>query len=344
MKLKKQILRILRFGSFLLALFLLLKIFYPRNYNVPSFAGRAGTRSWNLRTGSRIGYTLIPARGHKKETPIIYLHGGPGGHITGGDIHVFEAIADSGYNIFLYDQIGSGASNRLSDIQEYTVERHMQDLKEIIVQINAPKVILVGQSWGAILATLFAATNPEKIEKIILACPGPIYPIRRDLENINAPDSIQLRKPFYSNAQGNKKANNIRTKFMAFFATKFGMKIATDQEADHFATILNYELNKSTVCDTANILPEDPGYGFYAGLMTFQSLIRMGDPRKSIQGLSVPVLVMKGECDNQPWGFTAEYLQLFKDAELSIIPNAGHFIAVEQPKLYVQCILGFLVN
>jgi pimeloyl-ACP methyl ester carboxylesterase len=35
---------------------------------------------------------------------------------------------------------------------------------------------------------------------------------------------------------------------------------------------------------------------------------------------------MKGECDNQKWGFTNEYLELFKNSELKIIPGAGHFI------------------
>ena len=51
---------------------------------------------------------------------------------------------------------------------------------------------------------------------------------------------------------------------------------------------------------------------------------------------------MKGQCDNQPWGFTNEYLELFKNHQLKIIPNAGHSISVEQPELYLKTIRVFL--
>ena len=201
---------------------------------------------------------------------------------------------------------------------------------------------MVGQSWGGILAALFAAGNADKIDKIIFTCPGPVYPIYQNLANVQPPDSIHLTKPFYTNAQGNKKANNIRTKAMAFFATRFGKKIASDKEADEFATYLNYEVDKSTVCDTSNILKEDAGSGFYSSVMTFSSLTKLPDRRPKMKQLTIPVLVMKGECDNQKWGFTNEYLELFKNSELKIIPGAGHFISVEQPQLYTKTILGFL--
>ena len=51
---------------------------------------------------------------------------------------------------------------------------------------------------------------------------------------------------------------------------------------------------------------------------------------------------MKGECDNQKWGFTNEYKELFQNSELVIIPNAGHFISVEQPELYSKTMQHFL--
>ncbi len=40
--------------------------------------------------------------------------------------------------------------------------------------------------------------------------------------------------------------------------------------------------------------------------------------------------------------FTNEYFELFKDSELKIIPNAGLFISVEKPQLYIKTILDFL--
>jgi proline iminopeptidase len=54
------------------------------------------------------------------------------------------------------------------------------------------------------------------------------------------------------------------------------------------------------------------------------------------------VLVMKGQCDNQKWGYTKEYLDLFPRGDLKIIPGAGHAIEVEQPGLYIRSIVDFL--
>jgi proline iminopeptidase len=230
----------LKIAACLLLIFLLIflfKIFYPRSYDVPQLHTRADEQYWNLSTGSRIGYVLIKAKNSSKTCPIIYLHGGPGGHINDSIIHDLLPLADSGYNVYLYDQIGSGQSARLNNIKDYTVDRNLKDLEEIIQKTGAQKVILIGQSWGAILATLFASDYADKIDKLILTSPGPIYPVNNNLANCKLPDSIDLQNPVYTNAQGNKLANNIRTKTMAFFATALGKKIATDAEADAFERI-----------------------------------------------------------------------------------------------------------
>jgi len=75
---------VLKFVGYLLIFSLivfLFKVFLPGTYNVQQLQKREGTKYWDLTTGSKIGYTLISAKGEKKPYPIIYLHGGPGGPI-----------------------------------------------------------------------------------------------------------------------------------------------------------------------------------------------------------------------------------------------------------------------
>lgn len=339
---KRNIIRVIKYTLLVFLVIFLYKIFWPRNYNIPPLQLRASTKYWNLSTGSKIGYTYIPGIGSKKNYPIIYLHGGPGGHISDRDIRVLSPLSQDGYDIFFYDQIGSGQSARIDNINEYTVDRHLKDLKEIISKVGAEKVILIGQSWGAILATLFTADNSAMVEKIILSSPGPIYPVMQELRNVTAPDSLHLKTAFYSNNQGNEKTNNLRIKTITFWATSFHKKLASDHEADDFATYLNFEVNKSTVCDTAKILKAEAGSGFYAAVMTFNSLVQIEDPRPKLKNSNIPSLILKGQCDNQKWGFTNEYLELFHNHQFAFIPGAGHFISVEQPKSYIKAIKEFL--
>ena len=129
---------------------------------------------------------------------------------------------------------------------------------------------------------------------------------------------------------------------MAYLATAFGIKLASDEEADQFSTFRNNEVNKSVVCDTTKFPPNSGGSGFYVLERTMLSLSDLEDPRLKIKAIQCPVLVMKGQCDNQKWGYTKEYLDLFPHSQLRIIPNAGHAIAFEQPELYLKVIREFL--
>jgi len=137
---KRKVFKIVGYLLLLSIFIFLFEIFYPRNYNVPRLHSRPNEQYWNLSSGSRIGYVLLKAKNNTKPYSIIFLHGGPGGHISDRNIHDFSPLTDSGYNVYLYDQIGSGESARLNDIKEYTVERHIKDLQEIIKKINAQKL------------------------------------------------------------------------------------------------------------------------------------------------------------------------------------------------------------
>lgn len=319
-------------------------VFIPKKYIVPLHQKRESTKYWNLPTGSEIAYTLIEAKGEKKTFPVIFLQGGPGGPIYDRNIETLKPLSEDVYDVYLYDQVGCGFSNRLDNIEEYTADRHKKDLQEIVGLVGSEKVILIGQSWGAILAVLFAADNQEKIEKIIFTSPGPILPVNNELAVLQAPDSLNLKKPTYSNAQANQQAQNLRMKFVSFLARNFGIKLASDKEADDFQTYLNSFLSKSTVCDTSISIKAEAGGGFYAQIMTVNSFKKMPNPRPKLQNSPIPVLVMKGQCDNQKWGFTNEYLEIFPNYQLKIIPGAGHSISIEQPELYINAIRKFCLN
>jgi proline iminopeptidase len=339
---KKTIFYFIKYLILLLLIILLFLIIIPRTYKVPQIPKHKNIQYWNLTTGSRIGYILVNAKGNRKPFPVIFLQGGPGGYITDNNIKILSQLSYDGYDVYLYDQIGSGQSARLENIKQYTAGRHKRDLEEIIKKTGADKVILIGQSWGAILAMLFIADNPDKVEKLILTGPGPIFPVRHELLNIEPPDSLHLREPLFTNSEANRKINNLRSKFVSFFARNFYLKLATDKEMDHFSTLLTNETNKSTVCDTLKAGKSLGGSGYYAQIMTMQSLSEVSDPRTKLKNSKIPLLLMRGQCDNQKWGYAVEYLELFPNHKFVVIPDAGHSIAVEQPALYLKIIRNFL--
>jgi proline iminopeptidase len=300
------------------------------------------TKYWKLETGSNIGYVYMEARAPKKPYPIIYLHGGPGANTTENIMKMLIPFSEAGYDVYAYDQIGSGSSTRLANLEEYTVTRHKSDLEAIIKKIEAEKVILIGQSWGSVLATFFVVDNPNKVEKIVMTGPGPIFPINTDLINLKAPDSLNIKEPKYSNQDGKKEIYTFRDKLIKWYACTFGNKLASDEEVDDFFTHLRTSLNRSAYFDSSLAKESAGGGGYYAHVMTYNSLLNVENPREKMKKLKLPILILKGQYDNQKWGLTQEYIELLPEAEMRIIPNAGHFIDIEQPELYYQEIVAFL--
>ncbi|MCB0821880.1 MAG: alpha/beta fold hydrolase [Bacteroidales bacterium] len=332
--------------TIILAFILILSwiFFIPNHYEVPAFVERPGTQYWELNTGSRIGYTKIESSSDIKGSPVIYLHGGPGGIIRDEVIEALRPLLQQGHDLYFYDQIGSGHSVRLDDISQYTVQRHKADLAEIIEVIHSEKVILIAHSWGCLLAINYIQDYPDKVEKMILEGPGPILPINKKLKFEVPPDSLNLRQPELSNAQGNQKAHNLRSRLFTKWAYLFKSKLASDREADNFFTYLNQELNKSTFYSADHAVEMPGGGGYYAHIMTVKSFNEVPDKRDMLKEIDIPVLILKGQCDNQPWGYTREYLDLLPNAKLRIIENSGHDLVNGNRAEYVKLVGEFILD
>ena len=112
------------------------------------------------------------AFGNSADPMVIVLHGGPGGDYR--YLLNCKAFANKNYYVVFYDQRGSGLSQRHPK-SVYNVQIMLDDLSAVIAHYRtAPdqKVFLLGQSWGAMLATAFINKYPTAINGAILAEPG----------------------------------------------------------------------------------------------------------------------------------------------------------------------------
>jgi proline iminopeptidase len=114
-----------------------------------------GQRWWELPTGSRLAWVRLPAQGPRRPTPVVFLHGGPGIADMAGDAASFGRLTGDGYDVFIYDQVGTGRSNRLEDPNRYTIAREVADLEAMRRRIGADRVVLIGHSWGGQVAASY---------------------------------------------------------------------------------------------------------------------------------------------------------------------------------------------
>ncbi|WP_173002955.1 alpha/beta fold hydrolase [Chitinophaga sp. SYP-B3965] len=97
--------------------------------------------------------------------PCIFVHGGPGGGFIS-----FEKMGGKNLELCLtmvyYDQRGSGSSKNATD---YSLNRMVQDIEELRLQLKLDKVYLLSHSFGGIIAYNYAKKYPEHVYGLILA-------------------------------------------------------------------------------------------------------------------------------------------------------------------------------
>ncbi len=104
--------------------------------------------------------------------PVVVLHGGPGAHhdyLLPG----FDGLA-AGRTLIYYDQRGGGRSAVPRDVPVGWKE-HVADLEALRSLWQLERMPLVGYSWGALLALLYAIHHPERVERLVLVSPAPTW-------------------------------------------------------------------------------------------------------------------------------------------------------------------------
>lgn len=116
----------------------------------------------------RVGYTLQAQQQGEGATVVIFESGFGQGASVWKDV-----IADLGgeCRCIAYARAGLGKSG--TDGKPKTIEAHLQDLGAVIDAL-APgqKVVLVGHSYGGLLATEFARRHPERLQGLVLVDPA----------------------------------------------------------------------------------------------------------------------------------------------------------------------------
>ena len=98
------------------------------------------------------------------------LHGGPGG--THDYLEPLLALADSGRRVILYDQVGNGRSEHLRDAppEFWTVELFKRELICLLETLGIEdRYLLLGQSWGGMLALEHALERPPGLIGMVVA-------------------------------------------------------------------------------------------------------------------------------------------------------------------------------
>ena len=112
------------------------------------------------------GYKLFyKSFGEPVKGTVLCLHGGPGA--THDYILPLADMAEAGYRVVFYDQLGCGNSEVPKNITLFTVEYAVEEVEAVRKTLGLGKVNLVGSSWGGMLTLAYALKYQKNLKSIV---------------------------------------------------------------------------------------------------------------------------------------------------------------------------------
>jgi len=263
-------------------------------------------------------------------SPVLLLSGGPG--LSSYQLSSLRDSLSQQYKCILFDQRGTGKSHTSPlDSTTINLKQSIEDMSSLLKELKIDRVIIIGHSWGAMLAVNFAIAHPTQINKLVLIGSGVLafsdFVIQQD--NIIARatraerEYIERLQDSISQAKSPSEAATYRKQF-----------------GKQFLRLISYDaMRVDSIFDEVSKSRTNPAMQF----LMIQDLKKMNYNVKSkIGSLNFPTLVICGRQD--PIGlFPSIYLkELNNKFNLVWVEKSGHFTWLENHESFYQELFKFL--
>jgi 3-oxoadipate enol-lactonase len=215
------------------------------------------------------------------------------------------------YRLLLYDCRGMWQSDHPPG--PYSMEQHADDLQALLETLGIERAHIGGISYGAELSMVFALKYPDMTRSLILS---------------SAASHVgRLLRAWMEIWIAAARARDPALFFQVTYPLNFSETWIADNQASLEAARARYEeLDLDAMVEL---------------LLSFSGL----DVTADLHKISAPALVMVGEKDIlKPRTYAAVIAREIPNAELAVIPQAGHAALWEQAGVFNSLILGFLAK
>ena len=252
------------------------------------------------------------------------LSGGPGLEVD-YMVPVGEFLPDSYQRVF-FEQRGTGRSKVRLAPETMTVQQVVGDLEALRVHLKQDRLLLVGHSWGGMLAMAYAAAHPDRVDRMILIGPGG--------------PTLEFAQWFPDNIRMRLRPEDLEAERYWDEAVKRGVEPDKAALEGIRAITPGYFFDRAKGLAFALQLT-DGAVHVRVNELLFTDMAKHYDSRPGLKQLNRPVLIIQGHQD--PVGDkTAEDIHgVIKGSVLNYINKSGHFPWIEQPDDFRKAITEF---
>lgn len=280
------------------------------------------------------GFVTLSVYGREGEggIPALYIHGGPGGNKESFR-PMAERIAED-RAVYLYDQIGCDEKSHTGEESLWTTDRYVQELNQVIASIGAPKIHLIGRSWGAYLAARHVLDTPQS-PAISITMISPLVSTRIWLADAKQRlaelgegclEEVELCEREH-HFDGYRYQEIIRK-----YEANFRYRTATVERPGHMATPLKPKSYSGTRVYRHMWGPSE---------FTCEGTLKDLDITDRLHSIRISVLFVCGEFDQVRQQTCEYYRSLIPGSRMAIIPDASQTSYLEQPNIFYWTLRNF---
>ncbi len=265
-------------------------------------------------------------------TPLIIIHGGPGGNNYTYE-RTIGPLLEKFATIIYYEQRGCGRSEEPEDKEAYLIPILLSDLAELCNKLKLEKIIPLGFSFGGQLALEFALAYPNLVKKIIVQAPSEFFDNNRNYY-------IQLFG-IEQIAEGNDK-----NKIKKIINTQKEIKEKWREIWDsiEIETIDKFLFRNNEVAKKIRKIWKESGLEsselMFSALMKNRNKIRL---MERVSQIKAPTLIMTGLYDrNVGIELNRDFACNIPNSKLVIFEKSAHFPGIEEPEKYAKIVREFI--
>lgn len=286
--------------------------------------------------GLRLAYQWIDGPANRTG---IYLHDGPG-LVPYDWMYMGAGPLQQTLDLAYLEQRGCGRSDRPGP-GAYSMDAYVNDVELLRQEIDSEKVVLLGQGWGSYCALVYATRYPERVDALILMSPIASFPgvatssLKALEEQIGEDDSSmaqRVRELLGTGVQTHDdyiKLTRLWAESGAYGSDLAAVKESARRAPAHFVRIAL--LPEGVPLENEEILPT---------LVARDHLLQNDLMSELVPG-EYPTLILHGQRDQVIASGLVEELRDRLGAELREVPEAGHYIHIDNPNGVIAEIIAF---
>ena len=273
-------------------------------------------------------------------TPPMVVHGGPG---ASHDYFLPYLLPLARHNRLIFiDERGSGKSEKLDDVSQYTVENMVEDCEAVRQALGLGKISLLGHSYGGVLAQAYALKYQKNLSHLIL---GSTFASTRELNDALA--KMKAAMP----ADDREKLDSLEK--AGLFGK--GLPYERGRYPDEYAKLawgIGYfpYLYQRHPNPNADPLTDNTStaWDLYREMWGSHGEFIVDGNLKSVEyvdrlaTIKVPTLIIAGDHDESDPVMSKEMHDKIAGSKLVILPQSGHMTFVDQPNIFIKTVSDFV--